>query len=108
VADALRQQIIEILDDHNHMTIATMRAEGFPQATMVSYVHKGLNVYFGCGTDSQKAKNILQHNKVSLAVAKDWEDWDAIKSLSMGGFADKVDELGEFEEVRQLVFSKFP
>src|ERR1700731_3853356 len=34
----------------NDMTIATVREDGYPQATAVSYVNDGLAVYFSCST----------------------------------------------------------
>jgi nitroimidazol reductase NimA-like FMN-containing flavoprotein (pyridoxamine 5'-phosphate oxidase superfamily) len=54
---AVRDQIIAILDGANDMAIATVRDDGYPQATTVSYVHDGLTIYFGCGVSSQKASN---------------------------------------------------
>jgi nitroimidazol reductase NimA-like FMN-containing flavoprotein (pyridoxamine 5'-phosphate oxidase superfamily) len=45
----LKQKIIAILGDANDMTIATIREDGYPQATTVSYVNDGLIIYFGCG-----------------------------------------------------------
>jgi hypothetical protein len=54
---AVRDQTIAIFDGANHMTIATVRDDGHPQATTVSYVHYGLTIYFDCGVSSQKASN---------------------------------------------------
>lgn len=108
MSDPLKEQILELLDQHNNMTIATLRPDGFPQATITSYVHKGLILYFGCSVNAQKAKNIQQYDKISLTISKDWDDWSKIKSLSMGAFAERVDDLQEFEEVRKLLFEKFP
>ena len=48
----LSQEIISILDDANDMTIATVREDGYPQATTVSYVNDGLKIYFGCAAAS--------------------------------------------------------
>jgi nitroimidazol reductase NimA-like FMN-containing flavoprotein (pyridoxamine 5'-phosphate oxidase superfamily) len=41
----LKQEILSILDDANDTTIATVREDGYPQATTVSYVNDGLNIY---------------------------------------------------------------
>ena len=57
---ALRQEIISILDDANDMTIATVREDGYPQATTVSYVNDGFTIYFGCAAASQKAQNLAR------------------------------------------------
>ena len=37
----LKQEILSILDDASDMTIATVRKDGYPQATTVSYVNDG-------------------------------------------------------------------
>jgi nitroimidazol reductase NimA-like FMN-containing flavoprotein (pyridoxamine 5'-phosphate oxidase superfamily) len=52
----LKQEIISILDHANDITIATVREDGYSQATTVSYVNDGLMIYFGCAANSQKAK----------------------------------------------------
>jgi hypothetical protein len=65
---ALTEEIISILDDANDMTIATVREDGYPQATTVSYVNDGLKIYFGCAANSQKAKNLARNSKISLTV----------------------------------------
>ena len=64
----LKKEILSILDDADDMTIATVREDGYPQATTVSYVNDGLNVYFGCAANSQKARNLARDSKVSLTV----------------------------------------
>jgi hypothetical protein len=65
---ALEQEVVSILNEANDMTIATVREDGYPQATTVSYVNDGLTIYFGCAAQSQKAKNIGYSAKVSLTV----------------------------------------
>jgi hypothetical protein len=65
---ALTREVISILNQAHDMTIATVREDGYPQATAVSYVNDGLIIYFGCVAESQKAKNIARCDKVSLTV----------------------------------------
>ena len=69
------------------MTIATLRADGFPQATTVSYMNDGLNIYFMSVANGQKARNIARNNKVSLTINRPYKDWNEIESLSMGAIA---------------------
>jgi len=61
----LREEILSILKSAGEMTIATVRPDGYPQATTVNYVSDGLAIYFGCAADSQKARNIACNGKVS-------------------------------------------
>jgi general stress protein 26 len=104
---ALRDLIIAILDGANEMTIATIREDGYPQATTVSYVHDGLTIYFGCGMSSQKARNIARNRKVSLAINLPCANWDEICGLSLGGTATRVTDPKEKDKFGRLIFKKF-
>ena len=88
--DAIRKKILALLDQHRIMTIATLRPDGWPQATTVGYVSEGLTLYFLCGLDSQKAKNLACDNRVSLTIDHDTPDLMAITGLSMAGHAHAV------------------
>ena len=105
---ALTRDVISILDQANDMTIATVRKDGYPQATTVSYVNDGLTIYFGCAAESQKAKNIACSDKVSLTVNLPYAGWDEIRGLSIGGKAAPVADRQERDRVGQLMLRKFP
>ena len=104
----LKQEILSILDDASDMTIATVREDGYPQATTVSYVNNGLNIYFGCAANSQKAKNIARDSKVSLTVNLPYTSWNDIRGLSIGGRAERITNPQEVAQATQLMFEKFP
>lgn len=105
---ALETTISKLLASENDMTIATVREDGFPQATTVSYVSDGLKIYFGCDAGSQKARNIARSNKVSLTVDAPYASWEEIKGLSIGGVAERVTDAQELNRVQQLMHAKFP
>lgn len=104
----LEKQITSIIDDVDDMTIATVRADGYPQATTVSYMNDGLTIYFGTTAQSQKAKNIARNNKVSLTIDRSYKSWDGIESLSMGGVATLITDPEEQQKVNELLLAKFP
>jgi nitroimidazol reductase NimA-like FMN-containing flavoprotein (pyridoxamine 5'-phosphate oxidase superfamily) len=64
------------------MTVATLRPDGWPQATTVGYVNEGLTLYFLCGLDSQKAKNLARDDRVSLTIDHDTADLMRISDFS--------------------------
>ena len=66
--EELRHKILTLLDQHRIMTIATLRPDGWPQATTVGYANEGLTRHFLCGLDSQKAGNQAQDDRVSLTI----------------------------------------
>lgn len=104
----LQDQIISILSDVDDMTIATQRADGFPQATTVTFVNDGLTLYFFTPEKAQKTHNIDKNNKVSLTINRAYKKWDEIEGLSMGGTASFVDGPEEKEKIGGLLFKKFP
>jgi len=104
----LMDQVISILNDVDDMTIATIREDGFPQATTVSYMNDGINIYFMTAEDAQKAQNLAQNNKVSLTINRDYQSWDDIEGLSMGALANRVSDSEEKERIGQLLMNKFP
>ncbi len=106
--ETLVEKIAAILAAGNDMTIATIRNDGFPQATTVSYVSDGLTIYFGCEPSSQKAKNIARNNKVSLTVNLDYRDWNQIQGVSMGALAEPITDPNEIQRIGELMLAKFP
>lgn len=105
---ALRDEILAVLSGANDMTIATIRSDGYPQATTVSYANDGLTLYFGCGSDSQKAKNLARNGKVSLTINLPYANWSEIRGLSLGGRAEQVRDPREVERAAQFLARKFP
>ena len=104
----LRQEILSILKAAGEMTVATVRADGYPQATTVNYVSDGLVIYFGCAAESQKVRNIASNEKVSLTVTPPHLNWDDIRGLSIGGRAAPVTDAQEINRVSELMLRKFP
>ena len=104
----LHTRILDILARHNNMTLATVRPDGFPQATTVGYANDGLNIYFGCGAQSQKAHNIARDARVSAAIDEDHANWAEIEGLSLGGIAARVTDATELARVGGLFLAKFP
>jgi nitroimidazol reductase NimA-like FMN-containing flavoprotein (pyridoxamine 5'-phosphate oxidase superfamily) len=86
----LRQKILELLAAHRIMTVATNRPDGWPQATTVGYVSEGLTLYFLCGLDSQKARNLARDDRLSLTIDHDIADVMRITGLSMAAHAHPV------------------
>jgi general stress protein 26 len=108
VDEKVKNFILELMGEHNIMTLATIREDGYPQATTVAYVNDGLTIYVVVSPDSQKVDNIKKCNKVSLTIDRDYEDWSQIKGLSMGAIAEIVTNPDEFERAIAILEHKFP
>jgi PPOX class probable F420-dependent enzyme len=105
--DQMRRKILALLDEHRIMTVATLRPDGWPQATTVGYASDGLTIYFLCGLDSQKAANIARDNRVSLTIDHDTDQVMEITGLSMAARAEPVLDHGEGEKVLRLLMAKY-
>ena len=78
-----------ILARHHLMSVATLRADGWPQATLVNYLADGLALYFLVAQDSQKHVNIVADPRVSIAIGGD--DQGPPQGLSLAGKASAID-----------------
>jgi general stress protein 26 len=106
--EEIRRKILALLDQHRIMTIATLRPDGWPQATTVGYVNEGLMLYFLCGLESQKAANLARDDRVSLTIDHDTPDIMAITGLSMAAHARPVVDRQDAEKILQMLPSKYP
>jgi PPOX class probable F420-dependent enzyme len=106
--EEIRQKILTLLDQHRIMTIATLRPDGWPQATTVGYANDGLTLYFLCGPESQKAANLARDDRVSLTIDHDTPQVMDITGLSMAARATVVVDPTEGEKALRLLMQKYP
>ncbi len=100
--------ILNILNTHNDMTLATIRPDGWPQANTVAYASDGLTLYVATGSSLSKANNIRASNKVSLTINREYEDWSQIKGLSMGATAEILTDPADIDVAMGCLSQKFP
>jgi nitroimidazol reductase NimA-like FMN-containing flavoprotein (pyridoxamine 5'-phosphate oxidase superfamily) len=106
--DTLKSKILELLNQHRLMTIATNRPDGWPQATTVGYVNDGLTIYFLCSPQSQKAPNLARDNRISLTIDHDVSDPMEITGLSMAAHAQPVTDPTEVAKAMNLLRTRYP
>lgn len=106
--EVIKRKILGLLDQHRAMTLATLRPDGWPQATTVGFAHDGLTLYFLCGAASQKAANLARDDRVSLAIDEDQPQVLEITGLSMAGHARRITDPAEAQKVLTLIMSRYP
>jgi general stress protein 26 len=104
----LKDRILRLLNEHRVMTIATNRADGWPQATMVGYVNDGFFLYCFVAINSQKHANILRDPRVSIAIGSDAPEPLDIKGLSAAATASVVTDQSEFDNICRLRLGHYP
>jgi hypothetical protein len=86
----MQTEAIAILERHGVMALATLRPDGWPQATMVGYVNDDLILYFLISRSSQKFRNLSLDDRVSIAIGAEASDPKAITGLSMSAHVSEV------------------
>lgn len=100
--------ILEILASAREMSLATVRPDGYPQATVLNYASDGLALFAAIGLDSQKAHNIRQNHKVSLTIVPHVEGRLPIRALSMGATAAFVTGREQVSDVAARLLKRYP
>jgi nitroimidazol reductase NimA-like FMN-containing flavoprotein (pyridoxamine 5'-phosphate oxidase superfamily) len=106
--ESIRHKILALLEQHRILTLATLRPDGWPQATSVGYANEGLTLYFLCGRNSQKAANLARDDRVSLTIDHDTPQVMEITGLSMAAHAREVVDQAEAEKALSLLMQRYP
>ena len=95
-------RVLEFLNEHTTMTLATASSTGVPRATTLRFVNDGLTLYFWTRSQSWTAKQIEQNPLVSFTIAEESAGLQGTGEARMvlGG-----DEVGRAVE---LFSDKFP
>jgi general stress protein 26 len=86
----MKDKVIDILDRHRLMAIATLRSDGWPQTTTVGYANDGLLIYFLISRQSQKFANLARDDRASIAVGGGGDDLSRIRALSLAAHVSEV------------------
>jgi nitroimidazol reductase NimA-like FMN-containing flavoprotein (pyridoxamine 5'-phosphate oxidase superfamily) len=106
--EEIRNKILALFDQHRIMTIATLRPDGWPQATTVRYANEGLTLYFVCELESQKAANLARDDRVSLTIDHDTPQVMEITGLSMAAHARAVIDPAEASKALHMLRLRYP
>ena len=107
-AEAARETALRILAENRVMAVATLRPDGWPQATMVGYIHDGLTLYFTIARGSQKLANIQHDARISIAIGRHETDGPDLRGLSMAAEAVEVTDADEVRRLNAMLFERYP
>lgn len=108
MSSELKTQTVALLRAHRILTLATLRPDGWPQATIVGYANDGLRIYFMISRQSQKWANLMRDPRVSIAVGADTKDPMAIGGLSMAAHVAEVTDKIEMDRARSAMLARYP
>ena len=102
----MKQKAIDILQDNRLMAISTLRPDGWPQTTMVSYANEDILLYFIVSRQSQKFANIERDDRVSLVIGRDFHDPSTIWAVSIA--ASEVRDPQQRQRAVKLLLERHP
>ena len=101
-------QVAEILETGKELVLASIRPNGTPHASTMSYANDGLRVYCAISLDSQKAHDIRHDAHVAYVVNTPYRWWSEIRGVSIDARASMLDESGELPLASTLLLRKYP
>ena len=104
--DDLRRCILDYLESHNVMTIASCQ-DNVPWAAAVFYASDGFDLYFFSNPRSRHGTYMAANPQVSAAIHEDYSDWREIRGIQLEGRAEQLRSLklqARFWEVYQRKF----
>jgi uncharacterized protein YhbP (UPF0306 family) len=107
MADPLKQQILDYLETHNTMTLATCSGD-VPWAATVFYASSDLRLYFFSVPDSRHCQNLAVNARVAVTIQEDYRDWRKIKGIQLEGAVTAVDGLVEKAKAMAVYARKYP
>ena len=75
---------------------------------VVQTVNDGLTLWFLCGRESQKARNLALDDRVSITIDHDTPDILSITGLSMAARAHRVTDRAEAQKVLAMMPLRYP
>ena len=104
----LKTRFIAELDARRILSIATLRLDGWPQATIVGYVNDGPTIYFMISRESQKFANISADPRVSICIGEDVAEPMAIRGASAAATVAEVTDAEEQQRAMALMLKRYP
>jgi general stress protein 26 len=95
----ISHEALSILRDSREATLATLRPDGWPQATVINFVNDEQQIYFACAASSQKAQNLERDDRISLALVAPYAVFGPIFGLSLAGHARRM---GKAEDIAHM------
>lgn len=104
----MEQPALTILNANRIMSIATVRPDGWPQATIVGYANEGFRLYFLIYRNSQKFENISRDNRVAITVGQEPSQLEQIKAVYSGCKVHEVTDLAEQSRAWTILAERHP
>lgn len=99
---------LTILNSHRTMTVATVRPDGWPQATIVGYANEGFKIYFLIFRTSQKFANIARDGRIAITVGQEPAQLRDVKAVYAGCTVSEVMDVAERSHAWRILAERHP
>jgi len=106
MSENLKQQVLDYLESHNTMTLATSAGD-VPWAATVFYASDKLRLYFFSAPDSRHCQNLAANARVAVTIQEDYKDWRQIKGIQLEGRVILVDGVLEKSKAMAIYARKY-
>ncbi len=106
-AEALRREMLDYLETHNVMTIASCKGN-VPWAAAVFYASDEFALYFFSSPRSRHGMNMTANRVVSAAIHEDYRDWREIRGIQLEGRVERLRSLKLQAHFWKVYEKKFP
>jgi uncharacterized protein YhbP (UPF0306 family) len=107
MSEDLKRQVLDYLQSHNTMTLATAAGD-VPWAATVFYASDDLRAYFFSAPDSRHCQNLSTNPRVAVTIQEDYKDWRTIKGIQLEGRVVLVDGVIEKAKAMTIYARKYP
>ena len=107
MSDELKQQVLDYIQSHNTMTLATS-ASDVPWAATVFYASDDVRLYFFSAPESRHCENLAANSRVAVTIQEDYKDWREIKGIQLEGQVVLVDGILEKGKAMIIYARKYP
>lgn len=107
MSESLKQRILDYLQSHNTMTLATSTGD-VPWAATVFYASDDTRLYFFSAPDSRHCENLAANPRVAVTIQEDYKDWRQIKGIQLEGKVAPVEGVIEKAKAMAIYARKYP
>jgi len=107
MSEELKSKIINYIEFHSIATVATVSAEGKPNASAVEYVNEGFTLYFMSMPKSRKTRDIETNPAVALTINESVLDMRGTQGIQYEGTAKPVEDEARVKKCAEMFYEKF-
>jgi nitroimidazol reductase NimA-like FMN-containing flavoprotein (pyridoxamine 5'-phosphate oxidase superfamily) len=104
----LPKKVAALLARERVCRVATVGSDGTPHIVAVCHVLAEGKVYFGTGSDGQKARNLRANPRLTVLADIYAEDWSILRGAMVRGTARLIGRGRDFRKIRTLLYEKYP